>query len=139
MTSSEQHAVDTLLSGNFSFVSLKDGEEKVFTQKGLKDLLELLSCGSKELHEAFVADKIIGRGASALMILLGVKKVYTPVLSHRGLDLLLKNGIEVEYESLVDNIINREGTGICPVEQLCSSLETPEECYSEICKFIFKK
>ena len=50
--------------------------------------------------------------------------------------LFSQSGVEVEYGVLVENIINRTGTDICPVEKLCKDCLTAEECLPLISKFI---
>ena len=63
-----------------------------------------------------VADKVVGKGASFLYALLGVKEVYAKIISRSALQVLRRYGIEVEYFELADYIINRKGDGRCPIE-----------------------
>lgn len=42
--------------------------------------------------------------------------------------------IHVEYEVLTDKIINRQGAGVCPMEQTVEGVEEARECYEEILK-----
>ena len=107
-----------------------------FHERGVKDLHRLLCDDRALLDGAFIADKVVGKGAAALMVVGGVKSVYTDVISRPALTLFLQSGIDVEYGTLVDNIINRAGTDICPVEKLCEKCLTAEECLPLITKFI---
>ena len=107
-------------------------------ERGVKDLFNLLHNDKALLDGAFIADKVVGKGAAALMIAGGVKVVYADVMSRAALSLFQHHGLEVEYGLLVDNIINRAGTDICPVEKLCASCLTAEECLPLIEDFVSK-
>lgn len=108
----------------------------VCRRRGIMDLLQLLENSPETLRGSFIADKVIGKGAAALMALGSVSGVYADVISRAALSLLEESGIAAEYATLTDNIINRSGSGICPVEALCSSLSTPAECLEPIRNFV---
>lgn len=109
---------------------------KTFSQKGVADLYALLTQAPALLRGASVADKVVGKGAAALMTLGGVKEVWAGVISRPALELLEKAGIEVSFGKLVEGIANRAGTGPCPVESLCAAAATPEDCLPLITEFI---
>ena len=119
-----------------SCVVLHGNRLTVCRRRGITDLLHMLENSPKTLRGSFIADKVIGKGAAALMALGGVAGIYADVISRPALALLEESGIAAEYGTLTDNIINRAGTGICPVEALCSSLSTPAECLEPIRNFI---
>ena len=129
-------AVDELIASGGSCVVLKDGVCHSFHRRGVADLYHLLKNDPALLDGAFVADKVVGKGAAALMCLGGVSAVWSRVMSRSALRLFTRSGVEATYETLTDHIINRAGTGICPVEQLCSEADTPEECLPLIEKFL---
>ena len=109
-----------------------------FHERGVKDLHRLLCDDRALLDGAVIADKVVGKGAAALMIAGGVKEVYADVMSRAALSLFQSHDLKVEYGLLVDNIINRAGTDICPVEKLCSLCQTAEECLPLIEDFVSK-
>lgn len=115
-------------------------KEKVLIcrQRGVKDLFNILKTNPEILNGAQIADKVIGKGASALLVLGKVIEVYADVISEPALKLLKEASIPVRYNKQVPNIINRLGTGICPVEHLCESCITPEECLPLIENFIYE-
>lgn len=113
-----------------------DGRGSTFSQRGVADLYQLLTGAPEALQGASVADKVIGKGAAALMALGGVKEVWAGVISRPALELLEKAGIPVSYGKLVEGIANRAGTGPCPVESLCAAASTPEQCLPLITEFI---
>ncbi len=110
--------------------------ERCYWQRGVADLLHLLHDEPEVLHHAQLADKVVGKGAAALMALGHVREVYALTISQPALHLLQKAGITVDYGQCVDHIINRAGTDWCPVEKLCSTAATPEECLPLIEEFV---
>lgn len=116
-----------------------DGALRRFTRRGVADLFGLVTAEPGFLRGASVADRVIGRGAALLLVKGGVSEVYASVISDGALALLLRAGIKVEYGTHVPNIINRAGTGICPVEQLTAGTESPDEAYDLIKQFLEEK
>ena len=128
--------IPLLHAGKFSCVIRKGAEVRTFTQRGVADLYELLTTEPDFLKGCSIADKVIGKGAAALMIQGGVKEVYADVISQPALTLFQAFDIDVSYDTLTDNIINRAGTGICPVEQRCLPLEKLEDMVGAIRDFV---
>lgn len=125
-----------LQTGHHSLVIDNEGEVRTFDGRGISDLYHLLMEDSRFLQSAFVADKVVGKGAAALMALGGVQEVYAGVVSTPALNLLRENGLTVRFGQEVPNIINRAGNGICPVEQLCRECATAAECLLQIKEFV---
>ena len=121
---------------NCSCVIANGDKIESFYQRGIKDLYELLHSNRSLLEGATIADKVIGKGAAALMIVGGVTMVYADVISEPAMELFKQFSIKVEYDKKVANIINRRGDGICPVEERCTECNTIEECLVKIDEFI---
>ena len=119
-----------------SCVIFNHGKVTLCHERGVADLYRILHTDPALLSGASVADKVIGKGAAALMVVCGVSSVYADVISLPALELFEATGIPVEYAELVPGIINRSGTGPCPVEALCRDCHTAAECIPEIEKFI---
>ena len=124
---SELNRAQALLEqGNYTCV-LCQGEQ-VFTdnRKGIRPLLELL-----DRHGNFpdfcAADKVVGKAAAFLYRLMGVKAVYAKVVSKPAARVLAEGGILLEYETLVDAIRDRTGTGFCPMEAAVMDIRDPKE------------
>ena len=128
--------IDRLHKEGCSCVIHNDGQTLTFNQRGVKDLLTLLKERPSLLDGAMIADKVVGKGAAALMIAGGVSEVYADVISAPALALLQKSQTAISYGECVENIINRKGTGICPVESLCLDCTTANECIPLIESFI---
>lgn len=126
-----------LQSGHHSLV-VANRETRTFNGRGVYDLYNLLTEVPGYLQGASVADKVVGKGAAALMILGSIREVYTGVISRSALDLLREAGIKVEYAQCVPHIINRKGDGICPLETLCRDCKTAAECLPLIKEFVTK-
>lgn len=129
-------AIERLHSEGCSCV-ITDGEVfQSYHQRGVKDPYEILTTQPEVLCNAFIADKVVGKGAAALMILGGIEALHADTISQAALELLNKYDIEVRYDKSVPHIINRTGTGICPVESLCKECQTAQECLPLIKNFI---
>ncbi len=131
-----EELIRILTEGNYSLVLEKDGQRHTFTQRGVADLHTLYHAPEHLLDGAMLADKVVGKGAVALMVAGGVRRVHALTISEPALELLRDNAVEVTYGLLVPHIINRKGDGICPVEKLCSACRTAEECLPLIDKFV---
>lgn len=101
---------------------------------GVADLYDLLTAG--RLEGATVADKVVGRGAAALMIAGGVSRMHALTLSRPAADLLKDSDVVYSTDHLVDQIMNNKGDGQCPVERLTSDAATAAECVPLIASFL---
>ena len=115
-----------LFEGDYTCVIAKDEQILTSKQRGVKPLLDWLESGT-DLQDALAADKVIGKAAAFLYVLLKVRFVYAAVISKPALAVFDQYGIECEYETLVDAIENRTKTGFCPMETAVWDMETPEE------------
>lgn len=130
---------DTLIKilheANHSLV-VANGAVRTFNGRGISDLYSILTENPGFLQGAEIADKVVGKGAAALMIIGGIASLYADIISVPALDLLLKSPVKVDFGKQVDNIINRKGNGICPVETLCLPCATAQECLPLIENFM---
>lgn len=110
--------VQLLHEGNYSCV-IENGEIQTFSQRGIVDLYNILNGNKDFLKGAYVADKVIGKAAAAILIAGGVKEIYADLISRQALDLLVDKDIKVKYGKEVPVIINRSQTDMCPMEKLC--------------------
>ena len=135
-TMQRQNIIDCLFIENCSCVIRNGDEIRIFRERGVRDLYFLLKDDRGFLDGAFVADKVVGKGAAALMVLGGVGRLFADVISVPARALLEKAGVEVDYTLEVLHITNRTNTGWCPVEQLCRDCRTAEECLPLIIDFV---
>ncbi len=115
------------------------GEIIEFHNPGVKDLFNLVETRPHVLEGAFVADRVIGRGAALLLVLGRVGRVYAELISVQALRVLQEAKIVVDYDKVVANIINRDGSDICPVEKLTMNVNNPNVAFERIKDFLNNK
>lgn len=115
-----------------------DSEKKISTYdgRGVSDLFRLLNEEPEILEDAYIADKIVGKGAAALISLAKVREVYADIITLSAQAMLELHDVRVRYGRMVPHITSRNGTGFCPVEIRCLPCKTPEECLVQIKGFI---
>lgn len=126
-----EFAREKMNNGNYTCVIISSDKEYAFYERGVKPLLELLKT-KNNFSEAVAADKVVGAGAAHLYVLLGVRALWANVISVCAEKILNKNGIEVFSKERVDNIVNREGNGICPIEAAVLDVENSQAAYKII-------
>jgi iron complex outermembrane receptor protein len=127
--------IDLLHDNGYSCVIANNDETRVFYSRGVKDLYDLFK-NTDFLKGAFVADKVVGKAAASLMILGGVKEVYTDLISTPALQMLKENCIEASYHTEVPVILNGSQNDWCPLEILCNQENLPENLLPSIENFI---
>lgn len=132
----KQQTIDRLHASGCSCIICNNGRTQAYHARGVADLYRLLVNRPQELDGAFVADKVVGKGAAAIMILGGVQEVYAALISTPALALLHANGVTVAYGHQVPAIKNRAGNGPCPVEELCQPYATAAQCLVQIQAFM---
>lgn len=125
-----------LHDGGYSCVIANGPEVRTFTRRGVADLFDLLENDSAFLQGAIIADKVIGKGAAALMIEGGAATVYTDVISEPALSLFLEANVEISYARVVPFIENRDKTDWCPLEKRCFQKKSAAEIIPVIKEFI---
>lgn len=125
MTENMKKAVSMLNEQALTLAAVKENETITSRERGVKPLLRLIDEG-KTLEGYSAADKVVGAAAAYLYVLLGAKELYANVISRRAVEVMEKYGITIEYDTLAEAIINRSGTGICPMETAVSQAVSPE-------------
>ncbi len=97
-------------------VCYENGEIKEYYQNRINDIKDILKKDETSLKGAIIADKVIGKAASSILAVAGVKAIYADVMSKYAIPVLEENGIRFEYAKLVDYIENNDKTGMCPME-----------------------
>lgn len=133
---SKQQIINLLQSEQCSCVIRKGDTIRIFRKRGVQDLYRLLKDDPDFLKGAFVADKVVGKAAAALMILGGVEEIFTFTVSRLARDLFERSAVKLGFAQEVPYIINRAGTGWCPMESRCRDLDTPEACFGQVEEFL---
>ena len=114
-------AAKLLYKRQASFVLRKGKTTVIETEAGLGPLFSVLKKG--ENFSGFcVADKIVGKAAAFLYVRLGVREVYAPIMSDAAIYTLARHGIYPICERSVVDIMNQDGTNLCPIEKLVEEL-----------------
>ncbi|MCM1334536.1 MAG: DUF1893 domain-containing protein [Bacteroides sp.] len=100
-------------------------------ERGIKPLVRIVGSG-EELRGYSAADRIVGKAAAWLYLLLGIGELYAEVLSRPAARLLEENEIPYSYGVLTEEIINRDQTGQCPMETAVADCTSPKEAYEAI-------
>lgn len=124
-------AISLLSNEDFTCVFIKGDEVFSSTERGVKPLLSFLE-SQTDFSGFSVADKVVGKGAGFLYILLKVKNLYAKVISRHALNVLNENGVTVFYGELADSIQNRSKTGLCPIENAVLSTYSPTLALEQI-------
>lgn len=114
-----------LEQGRHTCVLCRDDAVHTATERGVKPLVRWLT-ENLDAKEFSAADRVVGRATAFLYRLLGVKEVYAHVMSRAAAEVLRSGGIEFSCGTMVENIINRQGTGICPFEAAVLKIEDPD-------------
>lgn len=126
-------AKELLESGDYTLV-LTDGTEVITSRlRGVRPLVQLLEKGDTP-KGLYAADKVVGRATAYLYVLLGIRELYTKVISEPAMAVLNAYEIPFRYDSAVPNVINRTGDGICPFEMAVIDIDEPRAAYAAILK-----
>lgn len=120
-----------LLKDDKTLILVKNKEILESTLTGIKPLIGFLNDG-KDLNGFSIADKIVGKAQAMLIVKANIKEVYAKVLSRNGELILQKYNIPYSYETITDQIINRKGTDICPMEKVVKEIDDIEEAYNSL-------
>lgn len=131
MKGDTRKAKELLEKNHYTCVLCQSDMVYTAVERGVKPLLDWLE-DETELQGFCAADKVVGKAAAFLYILLGIKEVYAPVMSSGAIEILSRYGVHPEYDLAAEHIINRAGTGICPMEQAVLDVSEPEQAREAI-------
>jgi len=126
-----------LREGNYTCVLVRGATILTARHRGVKPLMQWLDMG-QDTRDFSAADKVVGKAAAFLYVLMGIRQVYADVVSRSAVEVLEKNGIALHYGRCVEAIRNRTNTGFCPMEQAVLCCTAPEQAREEIRKTVKK-
>ena len=121
-----EKAKDVLRSGAYTCVFVKGDTVETSVEKGVTPLIKRLESG-KNLTGYSAADKVVGKGAAFLYVLLKVQAVYADVISTPAKEVLIEHKIKAEYKVETAAIRNRKGDGFCPIETAVKDISEPNQ------------
>jgi hypothetical protein len=96
-------------------------------ERGIAPFFQAVQSIGKGLHNAAVADRIVGLAVAMLCLHARVASVYGGIASQRALDMLRKKRVAVSSKNTVPYISNYDGTDLCPFEKLAESCRKPSQ------------
>lgn len=126
-----EYACQMLTEQELTCAFVSGGQVYISKERGVKPLLDCYY--QKAMPAGFsAADKVVGKAAAFLYVLLGVGELHAQVISRPALEVLQKYNVPVSYELLTDAIRNRAGTGFCPMETAVLDLDSPKDALRAI-------
>ncbi len=124
-----ERAKSVLVEGGYTCVMVKGEFVDRSMERGIRPLFQIVkSRADREGYSA--ADKVVGKAAAFMYVLMKVREVFAQVISVPALEVLEGAGIEVSYGECVLAIRNRTDTGFCPMESAVMDVKVPEEAYA---------
>ena len=96
-------------------------------ERGIAPFFDAVQSLGESLHNAAMADRIVGLAVAMLCVHAHMTSVYADVASDAALDMLKKNGVIVDAGNTVSHISNSDGTDLCPFEKLAGSCQKPSQ------------
>jgi hypothetical protein len=120
----------------WSLAIVKDGQV-LFTsrERGVAPFFQAAQSKRESLHNAAVADRIVGSAVAMLCLHARIASVYAGIASQGALDMLRKSGVTVCSKSTVPYISNYDGTDLCPFEKLAGKCRKPSELFVALQSF----
>lgn len=109
----------------------RNGDVITSDKRGVAPMVDFIREG-RDLDGYSAADLVVGRAAAMLFISAGIRELHAKVLSSGAKALLDDHGISVSFDTLTEQIVNREGTGPCPMERAVSGTDDIREGVSLI-------
>ena len=124
-----------LVDGGKALVVAKDGVISLQVEgRGLSPVADVYRDSPQLLAGATVWDRIVGRAAAAFYVKAGAQTVLAHVMSLDAKSFLESRGIAADAVTLVPRIVNRDGTGDCPMEVAVNGLDDPDRMIESIGK-----
>jgi len=127
MTESEQLVQTTIRTGGATLCAA-DGGELVYrlTGRGIGALLLAVEKERVVSHGPLDwGDKLVGRAAALLLALVHPRSVFALTMSTGAQDVLRVAGIPFACDAVIPDVLNRTGTGPCPMEAAVSGIDEP--------------
>ena len=120
-----EKAKQILKEKNCSCVFCRGNDVIIKTESGIAPLVGFTD-SEIDYSDFCAADRIIGKAAAFIYVLLNVKAVHGSVMSVSAVEILNHANIAYSYDVLADSIINRTGTGLCPMEDAVKDTDDPQ-------------
>lgn len=124
-------AKDEFSKDDYSFVLAGEGKVISSKEKGLKTIVDLVDSGD-DFSEFSICDKICGRAAAFLYVLLGVEAVHAKKMAKLAIQILDRAEIKYTYDELIETVLDSQMKEIDPVELSVLRSGSPVQAIKDI-------
>jgi hypothetical protein len=105
------------------------GGQVLFSSRGsgVAPFFQAVQSMGESLHNAALADRIVGLAVAMLCLHARITSVYAGVASQGALDMLRGQGVTISSKNKVPYISNYDGTDLCPFEKMAESCQKPAQ------------
>lgn len=101
-------------------------------ERGVAPFFRAVKSMGASLHNAALADRIVGSAVAMLCLQARITSVYAGIASQGALDMLKGQGVTISSKSTVPYISNYDGTDLCPFEKLARSCQGPSQLFAAL-------
>jgi len=101
-------------------------------ERGVAPFFQAVQSIEGSLHNAALADRIVGSAVAMLCLQARITSVYAGIASQGALDMLKGQGVTISNKSTVPYISNYDGTDMCPFEKLAGSCQGPSQLFAAL-------
>jgi len=132
-----QQKIERLLKDNVS-LRIEKENSRLFesAEPMLRALFRCVKDHPAMMKNATVIDKVTGLAAAYLCIVGEAKEIYTPLASERALQQLAQHNIVIKAGQTVPQILNRDKSAPCPMEQMAYSCSSAADFFDKLARRI---
>ena len=113
----------------------RDGRELWHSSaSGVRPLAEAVLALGEELRGAKAYDKVVGLASAKLLVYAGMVEAEADVASVSAVRFSAQEGLVLRAVVVTPCILDRERTGLCPMEALALKVESPEAFFQAVLK-----
>ena len=101
-------------------------------ERGIAPFFQAIQSMDESLHNAAVADQIVGLAVAMLCLHAGITSVYAGIASTGALDMLEEHGVAISSKEIVPHISNYDGTDLCPFEKQAGRCQRPSQLFAAL-------
>jgi hypothetical protein len=117
----------------WNLVVVKEGQVLFSSrERGVTPFFQAVQSMGSSLHNAALADRIVGSAVAMLCLHARITSIYAGILSQGALDMLEGQGVIISSKSTVPYISNYDGTDLCPFEKLAKNCQGPSQLFAAL-------
>lgn len=127
-----EQAKTLVKEGKADCVLINEGVFLSLSGRGIGPLLNFYQTHRSDMCGGCIVDKVAGKAAAFIGAAGKVAVFYALTMSQSAVALLNAYGIDSDCETLAEKIINRAGTGPCPMEKAVADIREPDAAVAKI-------